>query len=66
MLSYHARLSLEYFASQPRPDQTPATLARIVRHVAFTYAMPPASTASLLSEATAEAQRRGLVRKEVA
>ena len=65
MLSYHARLALVFFEGKSRADRTPATLAAIVRHVALSYAMPPASRASLLVEVTAEAQRRGVVREEV-
>jgi hypothetical protein len=64
MLSYHARLALEFFAALPPAWQTPARLAGFVSHIALSYALSPARTTSLLTEATAEAARRGLVSEE--
>ena len=64
MLTYHARLALEFLQARSPAERDTVTLASIVRHVALSYALSPATTTSLLAETTQEAQRRGLVPQE--
>jgi len=66
MLSYHARLSLEYLQASliPKERRDRIALGAIVRHVAFSYALSATTTEALLTEVTQEAQRRGLVHEE--